>query len=218
MLHSINAERRLFVLSEGDGYSCFGFDNAYRHALQIAELTRTPKPDPSLIGTAEGYEQYRAALRVWADHVRGRRVPYFDPGTPPQVRGVLARLIDSGDTVRIYLGDVDSGRDWLEDCDVYGRLALSMGPMQVPLLIEPRKHGGAALLTACILRIQHASSRRDLYRHPNYLEPCFQLRGSDDEQRPVAVYAYNQLVANFENRNKARKYSEFMRGDQMSRH
>lgn len=67
MLHSINHELGLFVLSAGRGFTCLGFDVALEWATGVAEWMSQngedcEKPNLKLRGTKEGYEQYRRIL------------------------------------------------------------------------------------------------------------------------------------------------------------
>jgi hypothetical protein len=217
MLHSINAEQRLYVLSEGDGYSCLGFDNAFGHADQIAAITRNPTVTATreLIGTPEGYEEYRVAVRAWCQYARGRRIPYFEPRTPSDVRRILAGFIDNGRSARLFYGDPVNGRDWCEEHDCMGRICLSTGPMQIPILVGARQHGGPAILTSCVVRIQDAATRRELYRHPFYQAPVYQRRDSSDATYPVRLFRDGENVANFRTATRAERFIAFMLGTRM---
>jgi hypothetical protein len=39
---TLNREQRLYVIADGGGFSCLGFDNARGHADQIARRLRQP--------------------------------------------------------------------------------------------------------------------------------------------------------------------------------
>jgi hypothetical protein len=67
MLHSINHEQRLYVLSAGDGFSCLGFDVALQWAKGVATWLREygevcAAPNADLRGTAEGFQQHQAIM------------------------------------------------------------------------------------------------------------------------------------------------------------
>jgi hypothetical protein len=102
---------------------------------------------------------------------------YYDPRTPPEVRAVLERVRGTGERVRLFLGDPDTGRDWNEEHDVAGRIGRSTGPTKVPLLIASRRSmGGPQLLDYCIVRITTTTQPyRELYRHPTYHSLPFHL-------------------------------------------
>lgn len=67
MLHSINEERGLFVLSAGRGFTCLGFDVALEWATGVADWIKQngedcEMPSHELRGTKEGFEQYRRIM------------------------------------------------------------------------------------------------------------------------------------------------------------
>lgn len=96
----------------------------------------------------------------------------YDVRTPAKVIDVLenARLLKR--RVKIYLGDAETGRDWLEEFDTTGTIGRSTGNYKVPLLIKTvRSHGGSSILTHCILKIKDVASGRVLYQADNYKEP-----------------------------------------------
>jgi len=64
---TLNREQRLYVIADGGGFSCLGFDNARGHADQIARRLR--QPDLAFTDedadTLAGYRKYQAATRAW---------------------------------------------------------------------------------------------------------------------------------------------------------
>lgn len=211
---TLNAERQLYVLAQGDGYSCFGFANARDHAAQIAE--RLHRPDLALqaqdFGALSGYEKYLAAVQAWGASSCSRQT-YFDPGTAPQAARVLEQSRQKGNTVRLILGDVDTGRSWLEEHDVVGRIGRSTGNLKVPLLIEPGAHGGTAIPTACLLAIVDWEGGAFLYRHLAFTPPELQIQRTDDTERPWDALHDGKVVARFADIGKAGAYVAFMRGE-----
>lgn len=73
-------------------------------------------------------------------------------------------------------GHTATGRCWLDEHDVVGRIGRSTGMMKVPLLIEAGADGGVAILTSCLLRRIDWESGRDLSRHPAYRAPDLTIR------------------------------------------
>jgi hypothetical protein len=53
---TLNREQRLYVIADGGGFSCLGFDNARGHADQIAQRLR----QPDLAFTAEDTTRWPA--------------------------------------------------------------------------------------------------------------------------------------------------------------
>lgn len=77
MLHHIDHERRLYVIHEGHGYSCLGFDYARKRSESLATWLTHPAPAPDLWGTADGFKAYQTLLDLGRDHhaKTGQRCP-----------------------------------------------------------------------------------------------------------------------------------------------
>jgi len=119
----------------------------------------------------------------------------------------------SGATVRVVMGDPDTGCDWLEEHHVLGTIGRSTGPMRVPLLIEPGERAGMAILTRCIVRIIDWDSQREVYVHPGYTVPAMVIAPEEepaDARWPVTVDG--QVHARFKDYGQAASYFGFMRG------
>jgi len=211
---TLNAEQQFYVRDHGDGYTCFGFANARDHANQMAE--RLKRPDLAFgetdFGTLTGYQKYLAAVEAWGKSLLSRKT-YFDPATAPKAARVLERCREERTKVRLILGDTATGRTWLDEHDVVGRIGRSTGTLKVPLLIEPGADGGTAILTACLLAIIDWGSGEFLFRHPKYHAPELLIRPSDNTERPWDVLHDDQVVACFPDIGKAGAYVAFMRGE-----
>lgn len=209
---STNAEQRLFVISTGEGYSCFGFDNCYRHALQLSQLLGRPDlaPKENEIGELKQYELYQKLVRLAGDADIGT---YFDPGTPTQVREILERYRLNGSPLRLFFGDDVTGRDWLEEHDVYGYIRRSMGPLKVPLLTGRLSGGGSAILTANVVRILDGRTLTELYRHPTYHQASFTIESCSMVKYKAQVLADGELHARFPTLVSAQRWVAFMKGE-----
>jgi hypothetical protein len=210
---SINAEQQLYVIDDGEGYTCFGFANARDHANQIAHaLGRT-----DLVFTDEdyatlaGYEKYGHAVQAWGQSPL-TRTTFFEPGTDAKAAKVLESCRTHHRKVRLIFGDTSIGEPWLEEFDVVGRIGRSMGTLKVPLLVEPGEDGGGAILCACLLAIVDWKSGGVLYRHPAYCEIDLNIKPSGDTERPWDVLRREEVVARFSDIGKAGAYLAFMRG------
>lgn len=96
---------------------------------------------------------------------------HFHPDTPEIVRRVLEAARTRGTRIRVHYGSMKTGRDWMDEYDVAGKVGRSMGPQKVPIFIHnSRSMGGPAILTSCIVRVRYANKKEggDLYRHPKY--------------------------------------------------
>lgn len=211
---TLNTEQKLYVIATGDGYSCFGFDNARDHANQIAQ--RLSRADlsftPNDYAALAGYRKYEKAVSAWSQSALTKQT-YFDPGTDPKAAAVLESRRQTGGKVQLVLGDTRSGEAWLNEYDVVGKIGRSSGSLKVPLLVEDGETGGGAILTACVLHIIDWKSGRTLYRHPAYREPDLSLQPSDIPERPWAVIHLNEVIARFKDMGKACAYIAFMRGE-----
>jgi len=102
---------------------------------------------------------------------------YFHEQTPVEVVQALNAARQARTRIRLYYGDTETGRDWLEEHDVAGTLGQSPGPLRVPLLIpNSRSTGGPALLDHCIVKIKESRLGRVLYEHPSYHTGTFTVR------------------------------------------
>lgn len=241
MTMTINHEQRLFVIPAGGGYSCLGFDVLFARLKQIVEYLDLRgewglpwEVNESEKGTAGQYAMYRKAVE--AASKREIRETWFDPGTELKVERVLERYRKSGKPLRLFYGDPETGRDWMEENDVLGRIGRTGGIFKSPILVEEGDFGGHAILTACILRMIDAETGKDLYRHPLYRVPEMEVRSTEGilaswhSKKPPKLlfdmgYTHGVWVrngkgefenqANFKSYGKACQYVAFMTGDSM---
>jgi hypothetical protein len=66
-LHSINAEQKLYVMHEGEGYSCYGFDVLDRRARAVAAWSKIIPPLADL-GTVGHFEQCSQIMEYGAKY------------------------------------------------------------------------------------------------------------------------------------------------------
>jgi len=212
---TLNAEQRLYVIPCGDGYSCLGFDNARGHADQIATRLKQPLLGfaPGDHGSLAGYAKYQAAIDAWGRSPLTRQT-YFDPGTDPTAARALETCRRDGRKVRLVQGETATGRCWLDEHDVVGRIGRSAGTLKVPLLIEPDADGGTAILTGCLLRVIDWETGEDLYRHPAYRLPDLSIRRAPEPtDLPWQVLRDASVEACFSDIGKAGGYLAFMCGE-----
>lgn len=75
MLSSINHEQGLYVLSEGTGFTCLGFDVALQwsqgiYDWLISKGKKLDPPKPELKGTPEGYADYQRIVAAGGNYNR----------------------------------------------------------------------------------------------------------------------------------------------------
>lgn len=220
---SLNQQQQLFVLSTSNSVSCLGFQVLFEQASEIARRLakagrRLFEPKAAEIGTLAQYEQYQELLKAYAQLDDSKT--WFDARTPQKVQSVLEAARKSGDSLRLFLGDTETGRDWLKEFDTIGTIGRSTGLMKVPLLIADG-HGGPAILTNSILRIVNLSNGQELYCHPKYQQPKLMLTPAADfdqaEGYTHSVKAENkdgvmETHANFKSQAEAAHWLAFMSG------
>lgn len=134
----------------------------------------------------------------------------FDAGTNDTVKAKLTSLHKTRDRVRIVYGDPITGKDWLEEYDVMGRIGRSTGQKPIALLVNnERSMGGGAILTANILKIVLVDNKKVLYQHEKYEEPVFEI-GFLSITGQYSVSVGGKVQANFKTQEAATKYIDFM--------
>jgi hypothetical protein len=115
--------------------------------------------------------------------------------------------------VRLICGDPDTGKSWLTEYGVVGRVGRTYGPLKSLILIEPGEDGGEIILTACLLAVIDWQTGNFLYRHPHYRAPELMIRPHDNKKLPWEVLHGNEVTARFQDFGKACAYAVFMCGE-----
>lgn len=225
----LNQEQRLYVIQHsGGGISCFGFDNCYEETKQLADVMNLAGPSPDMLGTRECYQMNKALHEAYRTHHASKRT-WYSTGTPKKVASILeaarASFTDhraDGTVLRLFFGCPETGRDLCEEMDSIGYIGRSMGPMRVPLILEPLldeernivpSECGGAISTTRILRIIDVRRAEEVYRAKNYVLPQFSIEASEGTDRyRVAVLRDGQSVARFEGHEEAARWIAFMQG------
>lgn len=211
---TLNHEQRLFVLPCGNGFTCLGFDVAFKRLAQYAGFLNRPAPKQEEIGTLAQYEQYRETEQALA--AARPSFTIYDPETPEAVQRVLNLSMCNDARLRLYCGDTTTGRSWLEEYDTIGRVSRTMGPLKSPLLlVNRRSHGGGIILSGAIIGIQNAQTKAWLYRHPKFHVPELTARDSEMEGFETEVLVESKVHARFKTRARADAWMQFMRGERM---
>jgi len=117
---------------------------------------------------------------------------YYSNETPDEVIRVLESIRGTSQRVKIYLGDRETGRDWMEEDGKVGKIGRSTGPIKIPLLIKTvNSQGGGAILEDCIVKIATSPSTlaRVLYQHPRYHQPAMEIINEGLEGKPEYTHA-----------------------------
>lgn len=133
--------------------------------------------------------------------------------TLPAVINALESARISRTRVRLYYGDTKTGRAWLEEHDVYGRIGRSTGTSKIPLIVNnSRCLGGPGILDHCIVRIIDSKTHCVFYSHPSFHTGVFVIREGSMNTHPYEVFEDDSLVARFRTGKQAKKYVVAMRG------
>lgn len=103
-LHSINRERRLYVIMEGGGVTAIGFEIAYDRAVKVAKWCGSPLPDANNVGTEEGFKEYAATMSLGRLHYQATK-QRCDADLTPQLighEGKRVEVIDKDDNKRRF--------------------------------------------------------------------------------------------------------------------
>jgi len=113
----------------------------------------------------------------------------YHPETPEKLVKVIDGCLNGRNSIRVYLGDVKTGKCWNEEHDVRGRVGRSMGSYKIPLLCHPLSYGGGSLLDHCILKIVDIKSKRVLYQAANFIQPEVTIK-----RRPLNIDKWQVLI------------------------
>ena len=136
----------------------------------------------------------------------------YNDKTPKKVVQVLEDARKIGTRLRLFYGDTETGRAWLEEHDVTGRIGRSTGQIKIPLLIHNRRSmGGPGLLDHCIVKIATASGGLLLYQHPSFSLPKLEKRyiGPESATHNWEVTADGSVQARFRTETQADRYIKF---------
>lgn len=136
----------------------------------------------------------------------------------------LSNALHTKRRVRIWYGDVNTGRSWNEEYDVVGYIGRSCGEYKEPLIIaKSNSYGGPAILTDRIIRIDDIESKRVVYKQYNFhVEPMTKVKTTDKSLLDKGyLWQVNQKkddgkivnIANFKNEKSADNYIKFLLGD-----
>lgn len=141
----------------------------------------------------------------------------YHKDTPQIVCRVLDAAIKSGQRLRVYYGDKETGKSWGEEFDTIGRVSRSMGPVKIPILVKTsRSLGGGGILDHCIIGIQ-SSPQCWLYRHPNLNLGQWTWEEENSSEYTAVAYCDGELRARFKSAKAASRYCAFMEGKRFAK-
>lgn len=127
--------------------------------------------------------------------------------TNDRVIEILENARQNGTRIRIWYGNTETGRNWMDVFDTVGRIGRSTGMYKIPLLIKTeRSTGGMAILDNCIVKI--TIDKQTVYQHPKFHTPEMEIREASEELKEKG-YFFTVFVGNQETRScKTRKQAE----------
>lgn len=135
---------------------------------------------------------------------------HFNEKTSLKLQTLITHLSHSRERVRIWYGDINTGKAWPEEHDVTGFIGRSTGEKPIPLLINnSRSFGGGGLLDHCIVRIDRIEGKRTIYQHDNF-DHGIMVNG-------LQVFAHGVIHASCATEQKAQRLADFLSGKRYSK-
>jgi hypothetical protein len=215
---TINGDQQLFVIKNNLGFSCFGFDNCFKDSLQLSELLNRPDlaPKEEDKGKVIQYHNYQTLVSIATKS--GDLGTWFSTGTDQKVKNILETAINDHSKLRIFYGDSVTGKSWMDEFDMYGRIGRSCGTLKIPLMIEDGELGGSGILTDRIIKIVKFSKRGGisipfvLYEIENFNLPTMKIVENEHPEYAVSVLCDDVVHARLKTMAKADKWVKFMNG------
>lgn len=156
-------------------------------------------------------------MSEYVEHATGDL--WFHKDTPPKVAEVIhaaycQRNLPEG-RVRIWCGDVKTGRAWEEEYDVTGTVGRTTGAWKVPILVaRAGALDGQEIPTAHIVRIS-CTDGRTLYKHPKFHTGLEQAYVNVDNV--VCLPGGAVHAGGFKSRESAQRWLDFMNGKRFNK-
>lgn len=211
---TLNKEQQLYVFNHGESISCRGFQSLFDETNALAMKLKQPdlKAAESEFGLLSVYEKNRQLIALAAGRDLGT---WFNPNTPKKICKILETARKGGERLRLFYGDTQSGRDWMESNDVLGTIGRSMGVLKIPLMISDGEYGGPGLLDHCIVRIIRVSDQKELYRHPKYHHGKIDLVRGEHAEYVMTAKVDGKVHARFKTEGEAYHWAAFITGEVM---
>ena len=171
-------------------------------------------------GNSFEYVNYRNA-GTWFTYGRNIQNEGWKYRENEKLWSVLSSLIHSGRRVRIWYGDIETGRSWCDEFEITGRIGRSAGRISFPIMVNnSRSCGGMALIDDRIIRIDVIKEKRTLYKLDNFhVEDMkvYEIFGNANYKYQVAKLSEDsgegEVQASFKTEQQAHNYVAFMRGE-----
>jgi hypothetical protein len=147
----------------------------------------------------------------------------FHEETPAVVRESLMWAYEHEYRVRLFYGDVQTGKSWMDENDMMGRVGKSTGIKPIPLLVvHAADWGGGSIPDHCIIRLDRQmddGSWTTEYQHPRFHIPAFilcpiteRLPEAPDLTYEAVDVAENKSIARFPDMAEAVHWAGYILG------
>ena len=134
----------------------------------------------------------------------------FNEGTNEKVMNIISNCLTYKTKIRVWYGDIKTGKSWDEEYDTIGTVGRSTGTNKIPLLIKnARSYGGGALLCDSIVKIVNVETKNVMYQHENFKQAIFKAVGT-------TVLSNSEVWGSgFKTEIQAQNCAKFMNGERM---
>lgn len=141
-----------------------------------------------------------------------------------ELMNIILRAYKYKFRIRVFYGDIHTGRSWNEEFDVMGRIGRTCGDIKFPILLQRKNsYFGGALLLSSVIRIDDIEDKKTLWKLSNFHVEEMNVCSSDSSKYPWKVEKLDestnkwQTQACFKTEIQAQKYKEFMEGKRYSK-
>ena len=136
-----------------------------------------------------------------------------------ELMNIILRAYKYKFRIRVFYGDIHTGRSWNEEYDVMGKIGRTCGAIKIPILLRRKdSYGGGALLLSSVIRIDDIEDKKTLWKLPNFhVEKMTIEKSSVNKDYPFSVMQAQDNgaisnIANFKTEIQAKKWIDFMEG------
>ncbi len=214
---SMNDEQSCYVIKNDCYVTTRGYQSLLDETNHLARRLnlRCMEVDQSELGQASVWDTHSKLVEIAGSRNIGT---WFHGKTTAKIRRTLEKARKSNEVLRVFYGDTATGKDWLEEYEVIGRVGRSTGALKVPILVSEGHAGGGAMLDHCIVRIIRVSDQKELVRHRHYHQGEITIGYIDGTDKRIDPdYCYEVLVdgevhARFTSQDKAFAWLAFING------
>lgn len=140
-----------------------------------------------------------------------------------ELMNIILRAYKYKFRIRVFYGDIHTGRSWNEEYDVMGKIGRTCGNIKIPILLRRTgSYYGGALLVSSIIRIDDIEEKKALWKLSNFHVEKMTVENRKSKDYPFAVMQTQDSgavsnVANFKTEEKAKKWIDFMEGKRYSK-